>query len=150
MEGLVLKQEAAVYRYALISGIVEIAEVTAWADAWIWRLDEYPDALIDVSLSASRPDQLLMALGDLAEPSDSLSIFATLCRMMAHFLEKHPEKFKTVTQLLERLALDDTLPEECSSEAFRFDDARCLAEDGVLDLKVVHDEVMAFLTLHAS
>ena len=145
MEGLVLRQEAAVYRYALIGGMVETSEVIAWADAWIWRLDEYPDVLVDVSLGASRDCDLFAALAELAEKPISNEVLALLCRMMAAFVLKYPEKLETVTQLLERLALDGVFPEEGRSEALRFDDARCLAEDGIFDIKAVQDEVLAFL-----
>ncbi len=150
MEGLILRREAAVYRYALINGLVERSEVIAWADAWIGRLDEYPDALVGVSLGTLREYDLFASLAELAEKPVSDEALSLLCRMMSTFLEKHPERLETVTQLLERLAIDGIFPEEWSSEAYGFDDARCLAEEGIFDMKAVQDEVLAFLQLHES
>ena len=150
VEGLILRREAAVYRYALIGGMVESLEVVAWADAWIGRLDECPDAVVGVSMGTSREYDLFASLAELAEKPVSDEALRLLCRMMSTFLEKHPKKLETVTHLLARLALDRAVPEEWSSEALRFDDARWLAEDGIFDVKAVQDEVLAFLHLHGS
>ena len=144
-----LGQEAAVYRFALLGGIVETSEVIAWADAWIWRLEQYPDALVEVSVNGSRPNELLSAIGELAERPMSSEPLVTLLGLMSEYLSGRPTGFRIVTQLLARLATEHALQDGLSLEAASFDDFLTLADDGIFDPLDVQRDVLAFLKRHS-
>ena len=145
-----MSREAAVHRYALLGGMVEPSEVVDWADAWIWRLDTVPDALVEVSLGGSRLNELLPALGQLAEQPRSSAAASLLFSLFALHLAQRPEKIRAVTQLLERLAIEHVLPDHLSAEAYSFDDAQCLAEEGMFDPTEVRRDLLAFLHRHGA
>jgi hypothetical protein len=150
MEPLKKSWEAAVHRYALLSGMVEPSEVVAWADAWIWRLDEVPDALVEVSLGGSHLNELLPALGQLAEQPMSSEAASLLFGLFALHLAQRPEEIRAVTSLLERLAIEQALPDHLSAEAYRSDDAQCLAEERMFDPTEVRRDILAFLHRHGA
>jgi len=127
-----LNEEASVYRFALLGGIVDTSEVIAWADAWIWRLEKNPDALVEVSLNGSRLNELLSALGALAERKLSLEASSMLCRLFLNSLSGRSRDFKPITRLLEHMCIEGALPEPLSAEAHGLDDQLSLAETGGL------------------
>jgi hypothetical protein len=95
-----LCQEATAYKYAFLGGIVGPSEVVAWADQWILMLDELPEALIEVSCSSKRINEMYTALDQLSEPKISTSALALICQMLKKWLERHPDKCGTVIELL--------------------------------------------------
>ena len=149
MQPLELGQGAAVYRFALLGGIVKTPEVIAWADAWIWRLEHYPDALVEVSLNGSRPNELLAALGELAEQPLSPEALVMLFSLMSDHLSERQLGFRTVTQLLAHMSIEGALPTALAAEAYRLDDSLCLAEGGIFDLAEVEQEISTFLEQYA-
>lgn len=72
---MTLEERASVYRQALLSGLVTPAEVVAWADSQILRLDVLPNALVEVSLSGADLNRLLTALGELGQAKLSEAAF---------------------------------------------------------------------------
>ncbi|CAM3487097.1 hypothetical protein DESA109040_14300 [Deinococcus saxicola] len=65
MTALTLADEASFYRAALLGGLIDPAQVIAWADAWIMREARVPDGIINVSLSGGQINRIADALGQL-------------------------------------------------------------------------------------
>ncbi len=133
----------------MIGGIALSDEIVIWADAWIMRLDERSDALIEVSLSKARQNEMLTALGELADPNLSQEAFSLLCRLLVAFLRVHPDGLRTVTRLLALLAIENALPDDLMGEAARLDDALSLADERIFDPLDVRQEILGFLVQHA-
>lgn len=65
----VLADEAAERWAAFDLGLMDWAQIMAWADGWILRLDTHPELLLDVSLSVTRPKDGATALKGMADES---------------------------------------------------------------------------------
>jgi hypothetical protein len=141
-----LATEAAVYREALLGGIVEPAEVVAWADAWILCLDEIPEALVEVSYSQQRLNALLTGLNRLSSDTWDLAGIRLYFQMLERYLRADSSRLRTVTKTLFRLNLNNELPKTVSAEIYMLDDRLDLALDGIYEsLEQVYQDVLQAL-----
>ena len=104
---------------------------------------------MEVSLNGPRPNELLSALGELAEQPLSPEARITLFGLMSDHLSKRQLGFRTVTQLLAQMSIEGALPSELAAEDYRLDDSLCLAEGGIFDLAEVEQEILTFLEQYA-
>ncbi|WP_420594471.1 hypothetical protein [Deinococcus sp.] len=148
-----LVREAAVYREAVIDGIVPRKDIVAWADHWLMLLDDLPEALVDVAYSKGNLSRLTNALRELAPDRLDEPAFTLYMRLLAAWYERHPKGIRGVTQALYRLAVDKAVPESVSDDIYNFDDYLDLALDGHYGFGTVEDvekDVLAFLNSYAS
>lgn len=147
-----LRAEAAIHHLLLREGFMTGREVVAWADAWLMRLDDLPDELVDISLSREKANDILGALNRLAPPGLDADTFGRLCQLLHGQLERSPQALETITALLWRVhydSVDGTRPLmfEPSQGLYMFREYQNLIPDGYVHLTLdeLRGEVLEFL-----
>lgn len=141
-----LKTWATCWRLLLRHGLTTAAEIKAWADDRLARLDRPPGWLIDVSLAVSA-DQLREALAapGWAEPGEG---FEVLAAELAQRLRQQPADDLRIAHLLAELAHEQALPAAVPEEtAHDFVAGLEGAYDGIWgDVASERERLAAFLT----
>lgn len=83
-----LPTEALALAWAAQVGAVTWAEVVDWADGWMVRLDAPPAELLELSLSARRPNEAFTLVRRLARGGDSDAALPMLARRLLNVLEE--------------------------------------------------------------
>jgi hypothetical protein len=98
-----LPTEALALAWAVQVGAVNWEGVVAWADGWLLRLDESPEELLDLSLSARRPDEALTLLRRLAQRGDPDAALSALARRLLDGLRDGTVQGAVLAEHLESL-----------------------------------------------
>ncbi|MFC6591917.1 hypothetical protein ACFP81_07790 [Deinococcus lacus] len=101
-----LPTQATLHHLLIREGFTSGAEVVAWADGWILRLDSWSEELTDISLSGGNGGKILSALGRLALPTLSQQAFGHLCGLLLARLEADAGELSAVNSLLWRVHYD--------------------------------------------
>ncbi|MFC5849492.1 hypothetical protein [Deinococcus petrolearius] len=152
-----LRAEAALQHLLLREGFTTSSEIVPWADAWVMRLDDLPDELVDISLSRGRADDILSALNRLAQTVLDAAAFGRLCQLLYLWLEREPQELGSITALLWRVHYDSVdgirpLTFEPSQGLYMFREYQNLIPDGYVQMTLdeLREEVLEFLTGYAS
>ncbi|KQR36195.1 hypothetical protein [Deinococcus sp. Leaf326] len=147
-----LRAEAAIHHLLLREGFMTGREVVAWADAWLMRLDDLPDELVDISLSRERANDILGALNRLAPPGLDADTFGRLCQLLHGQLERSPQALEAITALLWRVHYDGVdgarpLTFEPLQGLYMFREYQNLIPDGYVHLTLdeLRGDVLEFL-----
>jgi len=122
-------------------GVLNSAEVIAWADGMIAQMESPPDMLIELSIVApEKTEDIIHCLGQLASRSDFWAAFRRAIPQFRDFIISHPENAEAIAHHF-YLAAWETSTSDVPADfrfIFRFDDAFSLARDGICgDTKAV-------------
>jgi hypothetical protein len=143
-----LKNEAEAFRLALIGGVIPVATVIAWADAQIEAAVSPGIELIDLSLSGPHGvGGVVSALERLPGVTDTAAVSRRVLAWMDDALRRDPIRLPDVVRTLERMAIDDVVPDDrARSEMYGFDDQLSLADQRIYGTpELVLAEVQTFL-----
>lgn len=124
--------QAAVYRLCLLAGIVDPAEIVAWADSQLESLDGYDDDLANLCLVTDpTPKKILPLLKPLSHEADDWSALREVMGKLYDYLLENPGQLPYVTSFLEhQWVLHDYETPEDLRFLFGIDDLYYLAESG--------------------
>ena len=147
-----MREEAEYLRIALAMGLISKDAVVAWADRIIAALDEPLIQVIDVSLSAGRPEVEVMDL--LAAVPGSGDLAAAAHRALGLLLQEFRAGRISLERVVEALwAYSNwaTVPEGEQVQAVNFTDALFCAQRGYYGtLESVRSEIGSFLDEHVA
>lgn len=147
-----MKERAEAYRAALLLGIIQIKDVTAWCDSIIIE-EELPDiAIIEASISGSKGvNAVADALSGVKGESDKRVVTKRIFGCMYDFVSQDRKQAPKVARQLYHMAIDNDVPnDEAEPEMWYFWDAIDLAVDGMHgDEEKLIDEMLQFLKVHS-
>lgn len=147
-----LNETAALFRFGLLYGYVDVPEVVAWADAEIEAQARPHPALIEVATGATGgPLRLAEELRPLAAQCREEEIVARLFGLMHRALARDPTVASRIARTLYSMALSDVdVGKEAEHSMLYFDDALDLARAGSYGSEAdVIGEMLRFLSPYA-
>ena len=126
------KEDAEVLRLGLITGCVNLSDVTKWADEIIAKCDDSPMEIIDVAMSKEAND-LITKLQKIRGIYDWNRVLRRFFRLLYDSLLEHPEGARTMAHQLYVLMMhcEIELPSDLQTQIHYFDDGFELAVRGI-------------------
>ena len=111
IDDLTTKQACTYFRMGLVTGLVEIDSLVAWADRMILHTDEPDEIVIDLSLSGRLPhSRLIWLLSQFEETPDYDRPLTLLLGRAATILDEDPDRLEAVIMGLRLLNEEEYFP----------------------------------------
>jgi hypothetical protein len=134
------------YRLGLVTGLVEIPELIAWADEQILISSVPPSELIDLSLSARLPHSQILRLLNQFQGAPQYDLpLALLFQRAAALLAAEPGRAVPILQGLRLLDAEEYLPPHLRPQIRRLDECLQGYRQGRLAAPELHQTLQEFL-----
>jgi hypothetical protein len=147
-----LKATSAYYKLCLLTGLVEVQEVIAWADAIIMAEDAPDISLIEVSMAGSRGLQALTnALEDVRGDYDKERVTKSVFTRMLDLTLREERSPAQIARALFVMAAEGEVPDDdARSIMMGFDEELSWAQNGSYEyVKSLETEMIQFLRQNA-
>jgi hypothetical protein len=140
------REDAEVLAIAIEQGLAAPREAIDWACSLIVEEANPSAPLVDLAGAIRpHPQDVVHILREFPGDADQTRVFRRILRRFREAALARPEAWARLTRALEQMVLSHQVPEALAAQAFRFDDQRLLAEQGIFSLESVRDEFMEFL-----